>query len=76
MNKEDICWQLVYDVVVNDRTYYLKEFYTGKTKKIPQKYFTQIDKLVKDKVRYNVKICNCEMALQNIIKKVLKRKNK
>lgn len=72
--KSEQCWQLMYDVTVNDRiTYYLREFYTGKTKKISKKYFTQLDKLLEDKIKYNTKLCNCETSLQEIIYKAVNK---
>ena len=68
------CWQLVSEVSVNDDIqYHLTEFYTGKTKKIPKKYFPQIIKLVRDKSEYYARAGECETSLQEIIEKVVNK---
>ena len=72
MSKE-VCWQLFDD---SNGDYYLKEFYTGKSKEVPKRYTKQIEKLVRDKNKSRVKLCNCEMKLQEIIERILKGKKK
>lgn len=74
--KSEQNWQL-WDISTNRETrYYLKDLYTEKVRMIPKKYSPQINKLIQDKSKYHSKVCNCEMKLQEIIDKVLKRRKR
>ena len=68
----EVCWM----IMDTTNEYYLKEFYTGETRKIPKRYCVQIDKLLKRKTRFNSGLCDCEVMLRNIIEKVLKGRKK